>query len=641
MIRGLPNNGEFHLFLGDPMGLERDQTVVERGCAFSPGVWSAGVSLAVAAPEWVGPETRALPLAFEDDVPPVVVSRYEAGPGVRVSCRLCTLAGPRERTCDYFTAHIEGEPGGCRLAVRDIGPAGARLSAIVWEERARRLTVDGKIELCFETPVRAIRILPADEQYESPAAYVDFAGDLRLRVLHGYRRERPAPAFTTADAFAEARRRFVNALPARIRTPDARVDRLWEQTAFHMQSGMACGVPRAGVENYPLLWVRDSVIILRCLDCMGRGDLARIGCEALADTVFGGGFGCESDAPGEGVWALVRHAHITRDAGWLSEVFPAVERRVRWMLRMLDADGPLLRPGDGLTLSARAREDAAVVCYAREGGHIHGRMDWHSPDFYINCWAYAGLRTAAEAADTLGRNAQARAWAERAGALEAEIETVLLPRYGNDRDPCVAPYPTGLFAERDDVLRERFRRWYRQNRLDAAGRRKPEPLWPYFEAAQMHNALLLGCTDELWASLDGFLSDPRFMDMALMPEGEPGGAECLPFGRGSDARGWLSPAATGGNMPHNWATAETFLLLRALLVTEEKEGLTLLAGAPPAWRAPGATVEVTGLPTDLGMLSYRAQARPDGTWQVRVTQGEHIPVRVGARGSYRIHDAEN
>jgi hypothetical protein len=94
-------------------------------------------------------------------------------------------------------------------------------------------------------------------------------------------------------------------------------------------------------------------------------------------------------------------------------------------------------------------------------------------------------------------------------------------------------------------------------------------------------------------------------------------------------------------MPHNWATAETFLLLRALLVTEEKEGLTLLAGAPPAWRTPGAVVEANGLPTDFGVLSYRAQAQPDGTWRVRVTQGGRIPVRVGAHGPYAVQDTEN
>ena len=628
-LRTAPNRGQTHLFLGDPWSIGLDKTVVEPGNAFSPGLWTLGISLAVRSDRLYAPELMDLPIAFTDGLPPVVESRYAAGPGVQVCSRLCHLGGRQAQSADYFAADVTGASEDCCLVVRDMGPAGGRLTRIAWDEARGVLSVDDATFLDVLTPLTRVEILPADEAHDSPAAFLHFAGVLRVRVRHALSAvhtdgsELPG----VEDAMVEAARRWQSALPARIFAPDARVERMWQQTAFHMQNAMECGLPRIAVENYPILWIRDCVIVLRALDLMGRHDLARSGCDYLAPLIFSGGFGCESDNPGEGIWALVHHALLTKDMAWLAEVFPEIRKRVAWLQRMLTTEETLYRAGDSRTVMALGRPDTCIVCYPHEGRHIHGRMDFHSPDFYINCWAYTGLALAAQAAEMLGRE-EAAPWRAQAEALDAALCEELLPAYGNERDPCVAPYPCNALSGHQAALREAFLRWYRAHRLDEAGGRVPEPLWTYFEAAQIHNALLLGLRDEAWACLDGFLDDPRWFGMSLMQEGRWNATEMLPFGNGkAQGRGWLREGATGANMPHNWTTSEAMLMLRSLLVVEEAQGLALLGGVPDAWLVPGARMGVERLPTAFGSISFTVIVDARGGLHREVTQGQDIPVR--------------
>ena len=48
-LREMSNRGDVHVFLGDPMSDACDKTTVEPGNVFSPGVWTCGVSVVVAA----------------------------------------------------------------------------------------------------------------------------------------------------------------------------------------------------------------------------------------------------------------------------------------------------------------------------------------------------------------------------------------------------------------------------------------------------------------------------------------------------------------------------------------------------------------------------------------------------------------
>jgi hypothetical protein len=426
---------------------------------------------------------------------------------------------------------------------------------------------------------------------------------------------RPFAGESAEQAFARAQAEWVQALPARVFAPDPRIAAAWERSAFHVLAAMECGLPRISAVNYPIFWMRDCVLVLRALGLIGRADLARTGCDYMAPLYFSGGFGAESDAPGQGIWALTQHARLTRDDEWLRTVYPHVQHRVRLLMQMRRTKEPMRAMTENRHATGQFSPASTILCFPAQNGLIHGRMDWHSPDFFINCWAVCGMREAAWAAGRLGQPQEEAAFRAEAEDWTAALVEHLLPRYGNERDPVITPHPSGALSGHSDALRRRFADWFAANRFDAEGRRKREALWTYFEAAQIHNALLLGLTREAWVCLDGMLDDAsRPYGVAAWTEGQPGGTEFLPYRNDPGARGWLDRrTAAGGAMPHNWTSAEVLCCLRTVFVREEGGGLALGLGVPPAWLTPGSRFGVRNMPTEHGPVSYTVTVDAGGT----------------------------
>lgn len=621
-LRGSKNRGKTHLFLGDPHSNGLDKTVVEPGCEFSPGLWTVGVYCAFFAEgRIVCPRTEDLPITFEEEMP-IIQSSFSAG-GAEVTCRLTHIGGKGWNGTDYYSVECRGETDDSALIITDYGPAGAAIQGMT-KENSKLIVTDGP-EFFFDTPVDT-RIYEADENFDSPFAVIRFKKRLCMRVQHRYgKRAFPCnfPSVmenTVEEGFRKSVAAWKESLPAKIHVPDERINRMWAQAAFHILSAMEDGLPRISANNYPIFWIRDCIIVINALDTMGRKDLATSACDYLAPLVFSGGFGCESDNPGEGSWCLCNHAMLTKDKAWAKKILPYIRERVDWIVRMLGTDEPIFRPGDMRTVWAHWWPGSDLVCLPHEGNHIHGRMDGHSPDLYINAWAWTGLESAAQLADFIGRQDLASEWHTRADKLKKAIEEELLPEFGNERDSCVSPWPTGLFAEEPQLVHDRFTQWYDKNRLvDGQPVRKEEPLWTYFEAAQIHNAFLLSERDKAWVNLDGFLDDPKWCGMSLFTESAWGETEMLPFGTGRYGRGWLQPGAVGGNMPHNWTSAEVIALFKDMLVRETEEGLILFSGVPASWLKPGNKIEVRQLPTRFGEISFIADVaencRINLTWQ--------------------------
>lgn len=633
-MRDVRNAGTEHVFLGDPRSDGCDKTTVEPGNVFSPGVWTCGVSAFVIAADacWCAEETPPEDIDWRfadlDGFSPEICSRWPAG-DAEVSCRLTHIGGEGTVGVDFAEYVLAPQASGTHLGlcIRDVGPAGGRIDALDWDAERAALTVNGAIEILFETDVATCRLLEADDSHDSPCALV-FAtppengspGTLRCRASHnGLGRSfgdvSPRPhthdALAVGEAFTVQADRWSEQVPAQIFAPDPRISRAWNACAYHILAAMECRLPRIGAVNYPVFWIRDCVIAMRAMDLLGRHDLTRVGCDYLAPLYFAGGFGAESDSPGEGIWALTAHAHMTGDTDWLRSVFPHIRHRVDLIRQMRTTDRPLRALTENRHAATLNTPGSTIMCLPSDDGLIHGKMDWHSPDFYVNCWARAGLAFAARAAALLDEQALADAWQEECADLERRMADRLLPTYGNPRDPIAAPYPTGALADNRNQLRDRFVEWFTANRLDTDGNRSPEPLWTYFEAAQIHNALLLDRKDLAWTCLEGMLQQPPNRDVYAFIEGSPSGAgsgsggEVLPFRNDLGARGWLSPvAARGGNMPHNWTSAEMANLLRDLFVTERDGHLVLGLGVPDSWCRPGCSFGVRDMPTELGTVSY-------------------------------------
>ena len=659
--RTTPNRGRTHIFLGDPRSDACDKTTVEPGNACSPGVWTCGVALWLNVGDgWTCAEHRDesdVAWSFIDapGAAPVVVSRWQHH-GVHIEHRLCHVGGDGAEGLDaaevLFTCATA-----CQIdvgvAITDHGPAGGKLAQLMWDGAANTFTADGAhIVLERADDVATALVLTADATYDAPAgaAVVSLdlqpgvAGVLRYRLHHrfaGRMWDDVVPRSGRHDnrdvrgAFAAAAHDWNDQLPACIFAPDPRVALAWERCSWHILAAMECGLPRIGAVNYPIFWLRDGIIILRALDLIGRHDLARIGADWLAPVEYGGGFGAEGDAPGEGVYALVMHARMTRDRTWLAEQWPFIRRRVRTYERMIAATVPIRAVCDSRLAWLLNSPSGSVLCLAAQHGLAHARMDHHCPDFFINCWGQAAVRLGAEAAEAAGDRAESFRLTALAQEIDARIAKSLLPDFGNnDRDSIITPWPSGALAGHREELARRFGTYYRTHRLAADGGRKAEPMWTYFEAAQAHNALLLGFADEAWTTLSGMIAKSEGpWDCGHDGEGSPSGNEFLPFlnhlpgPKGAEARGWLHPQhATHGNMPHNWTSGEIVAALRDTLVQERDGRLLLGAGVPRSWRVPGARFGAQRLPTDLGPVSFTILIEADGRARLEAYDGPADPL---------------
>jgi len=621
----LVNQGKNHMFLGNPLSDSIDKTTVEAGNIFSPGMWTFGVYNMVYDGENVYDYNNCTEKCwrFDENAYPVLKSNYACPNVFSLTSSLFQLGGYGSCGVDFCEAEIIADKAvSFVIAIGEEGPAGGSIRAIK--------VIDGGIEvnsvkILFETPPDKL-IINANTAY----AVFDICGkiNVKFKAVHAFTERifgniARTNSFDTMD-FATAKAAAVtewNKFRTKLICPDGRVQNTYNNSLFHILSAMETGLPRISQWNYPVFWIRDCVIVLRALDYAGRTDLARISCDYLSDLLFSGGFGAESDNPGEGIWALAGHYYYTQDKAWLSSIFGGICKRVDWIMRMLTTDVPIFRSSDARSVLGVNQPGVNVVCLANNDGVVHGRMDWHSPDFYINCWCHCGLKEAAALAEILGETDKASAWKLAAADLKDKITEKLLPDLGNERDSCISPYPCDIYGKDDKVFAEWFDKWYKTHRITKDGRRNRERDWTYFEAAQIHNAYLLGNTDDAWTSLDGFLSDEVFGETSIYTEGNYKGAENLPYSNAPpNKNGWLKDGASAGNMPHNWTSAEMFNLIREMFIKEDFENNRLLLAnfVPDVWRKAGNEFGVENMPTMFGDVSFVIRFGENGSYESEV-----------------------
>lgn len=636
-IANTENSGRMHMFLGHPLSDGGDKTVIEPGNTSSPGVWTCGISLwwerqhNVITPDMLPPEKMEWVFGDENGLPPEVTAKYDAF-GRTITHKLANLGAEGSEGVDFH--HVTTSTGTAMKAyivVKSEGPAGKKLSVMAWDDESGILTIGGGILLVPETAPETVHLEWIGDEPVAALEYPLFEGDpfsLRFKVIHRFEdcpmgAELPISrhaGLSVGEGFAKAGKEWNDALPARIFSPNYKLTQVWERCCAHILNAMELGNPRIGAVHYPLFWMRDGVLVLRALDLMGRHDLARIGCEMLAPTIYAGGFGAEADAPGEGIWALVAHARMTRDTAFLQEVFPLIQKRVAIIEEMITTTKIMRGLSECRAPMCVDWPTNNIICFPAEDGCINGRMDHHHPNFYINLWALQGLRDAAEAARLLMHEAIAGAWQKKADILALAIERNLLPAFGtNERDSIVTPHPCNVIGSRTAFL-HRFKADFLKRRL-IDGKRHRETLWTYFEAAQLHNAMLMGMVEETWVCLRGLLSDGPY-DASVYVEGDAGDPNHdLKFGNGENRRGWLNHARSiAGNMPHNWTNAEMVSLIRDIYVCEEEGMLVLGRGMPKEWLAEGAQFGVSNMPTTMGPVSYIAGYN-DGTLRLIKYEG--------------------
>lgn len=581
-----PNRGDRHLFLGHPLGSTCDKTTVEPGNGSSPGLWSCGISVwALDGDTWLSPDCiDAVTIDSWDLQPPALISSW-SGPTARCQHTITHHADGLTPAWDVHEIRVSGATRWCVVA-RGMGPAGADIHTLTSD--ATSVTING-VRLSGD----GIQAIECHDQI----ACLFINNQATLRVAHR----------DAADVIPEP----VNTqAPASVFASDPRIDATWRRCAHHLLAAAEHGLPRISVATYPGLWFRDGILIAHAWDLIGRSDLARHACEAIAPIDFAGGFGAETDAPGEVAWLLAQHAAITRDPEWLISQRPHLERRAHLIHRMRRATTTIRASAVDRMPRALIRPDVDVVCRPAHHGIISSRMDWHAPDVYCNAWSIAGLRAAAAAAKADHDQAAQDYWTAEADDHEHHFCDYLLPTYGNPRDPVCSPWPTAVAVA---AIASPMTEWFAKHRFPNQERHK-EPLWTYFEVAQIHNAMRCGLREPAWACLDGLLNDRG--DVADYGEGKPHGAEHLPWGPQQPV-GWLQQTrAHYGNMPHGWTCAEIIACLRSLFVIEDGDQLRIGSGVPAAWLTPGHQWGVRDLPTTLGLISFTVIINANGQPQL-------------------------
>jgi hypothetical protein len=615
-----------HVVLAFPGSRENEKSYLEPGGSFSPEVGSFGVSI------WVV-NGRGDLVATSDNLPLGAIQQHFewAAPGIVPAIVTqnpwfqSTWTHPRAA---LWTLDLKGTGrSNLSLVIRSVGPAGGPITSLAWA--GGELWINDRWSMRLE-PAAA----PVALGHEGDAGWVAHRSD--------------ATRWTGSDGWGYARFELRGAassqltitdhdpLPApelstlvvptfpRVELPDPSfADGLHAQLA-HLMMGLVGRETRPGEPlNYPVEWLRDGAYAEVALARAGQTVVARALASDFAERDFFGGFGPEADGPALSIWALEELALVLRDPGYDRAIWPHIYRKAEWILRMLSTAEPIHTVVSGPIVPAYlSAPDLSLVCDAAHDGLIMGRMDWRRPVLYVNAVNYRGLLDAADLADRVGAEREARAWRERAEALRHAWEAALpSPAFEDDRTFISGTWPSWIAAGSKTEFRAGLQaRWDRMRSQDGSFRESP--LWTYFEIADAHQWLYLDRPDRTWSTLRWFWTHQASPGLYTWWEGD---GEENSFHQWGQVRGWVRPPYVS---PHYWTAAEMLLLQLDMLAYVDRSdprqpALIVGAGIPGDWT--GQALAARGLLTALGSVDW--EFRP-GLMHVTV-HGAPCAIRLG------------
>lgn len=306
------------------------------------------------------------------------------------------------------------------------------------------------------------------------------------------------------------------------------------------------------------------------------------------------------------VYLICRYARLANDPAWLKARWQNVTRGLAW-----------IEAARRQTLADSNASFYGLMPPSFTDGGIHGVNAEYSGVY----WSLIALHQAREAAHWLGHANEARQWQILFDEFMSSFQRAYerdkrqdahghwyLPMRVADTSKTEAPQ-RGQWAPLEAIFRGGF--------LDAKNELVIGTLavlddslrqglavntgwlmngvWPFFDAQRGIAHLWCGNREQAVAAL-----------YAIANHASPLGTwveEQLPRDIGSRTTGDASNAT---------ASAFYVVFLRRILVLEQGDQLSLLAGVPATWLAPNAKIELNEAPTEFGPLSLRAQIAEDG-----------------------------
>ena len=384
--------------------------------------------------------------------------------------------------------------------------------------------------------------------------------------------------------------------------PDKRWEEAFAAIIGHAAMSMNEGAPDVAVVNYNV-FNRDGVYVANIFQKSGNFDLAAEAIDYFVEHPFNGRSYPEADNPGQILWAMGQQLEFTYNAEWAARIYPAARKIADMIEYYRTTEGPHWVAMDSLDFGEKLPEEKRRELKP-------GRCDGFHPE-YTQAFDIAGLRQllllssfsaafdAERKWDILGEFSALFAgetkWADLSlnllRAYDRSFADDLGAKYG---DYCVL-WPCRLYPLDNDKAREQFA---------DIGAQKPSG-WRYFPLARAHQGLLAGNRQAGYGTLNLHLEHEQMKGWYAFDEGGKSGSG-----------GWNRLRTTWNGdvaMPHGWAIAELWLLLRDCLVFEDRLGkLVLLSGIPPAWFTHPHGITIRNMPACWGKLDLAWKPRPAG-----------------------------
>jgi hypothetical protein len=414
----------------------------------------------------------------------------------------------------------------------------------------------------------------------------------------------------------------------KVEIPDAGIQSLVDSSIRNIFQArdIRGGLPafHVGPTFYRQLWIIDGAFLLETATLLGRADEARAGIDyMLSFQREDGSFqlrGRHWKEAGIVLWAVTRHARLTRDKDFLRQHWNNLSRAVDFIRQLRTQENA----GDPSCLEYRLLPWGVI-----DGGITNNEQDKQKPEYSNVYWSLIGLRAMIDSARWLGNKHQAAEWQEEyddfLGAFrKAASRDQRHDAAGNTYLPivmadalhevpqraqwtfCHAIYPGELFAGNDDVFVQGNLAMLRATKVEGLVYGTgwiPNGLWTYFASFYAHALLCKDCSTEAIEVLYSFANHAA-PNLTWREEQEP-------VGKGT---------AEVGDMPHNWASAEFIRLVVHLIALDLGDELHLCKGLPKAWLIPGTAIRLNALPTPFGDLNFELEVASDGaTAHLRVS----------------------
>ena len=398
------------------------------------------------------------------------------------------------------------------------------------------------------------------------------------------------------DLFYQARA-FWEELYGRVtfQLPDARWTNGLYVMLAHAGLCMNENAPDVAVLNYTV-FNRDGMYVANMMQKGGFPELSEAVIDYFLAHPFNGRPLPEADNPGQILWSIGQHWNFTRDKAWLDRIYPSACKVAEIIQYCRSTPGSHWVDLDSLDFGEAVREEQRLALEP-------GACDGSHPE-YTEAFDIAGLRVMGDLAEIMAQPDRSQRWRQLARRFSAEYDR----RFGQDLGKGYGKYsvlwPCSLYPFTGSMAWEQFQAIGAQSLAT----------WRYFAPATAHQGFLAGNREAGYRTIDLHLDHSQMRDWFAFDEGGKSGSGGWHHLRTTWPHSKDEPDQNRAvAMPHGWAIAEVWLLMRDCLVFEDHGRLILLGGIDPSWLTHAEGLTIKNLPTYYGPLDLQWRSGPDGS----------------------------